>query len=1702
MIGFKKLAHKITNLLLALFIISAQLFAPISAIVPKATAAVVPSNQTAIDSFPFNLGNGAVYSEPGGQPTAAGSFSNGNVGPYVEGACIPSILEIENNSNSVGDIPVSPIYDFLNDDTAINNLEMLGDSATPGNALDNPRAVADNLNDYTYPGTPLSAATSFYSSNGTVTATSEGPYGGNNDGTAAISNADTFRHYNLVLKDVEPNETVYVIFCARLGLDASEYNGSSLSIRTAQGGQENIPIPVNALLRRPSLTITKVVVGGAAQPSDFSFNVSPAINGQSVFNIPSGQNSVLIDNIFPDGSFIITENSASGYTFTSGTGTNCTFNGSTATATVVAAKNPTNASCTFTNSQVPGKIIVVKQTLPDGDPQSFGFTASYDNDGFSLSDGQSNDSGNLAAGSYSVSETVPTGWDLTNTTCLSSIQDTESAGNLELDAGETITCTFTNTKRGHLIVQKTTNPAQDPTVFTINTSGNGTITGGGAGTITDAADHNYEVTPGTYSVSETLPAGWSKDESACQNVSVAAGATVYCTITNTKLATLRIIKDALPNHSDNFAFITSALPGGGSFTLDDDSGATGEDTTYSNLQTFSDLTPDVAYSVTESSLAGWQLTDLTCDTGSWNVVGSQVTVTPTAGQTITCTFENTKLRSISGIKYEADADGGLGSVLGGWTIELYLDGNLVGQTTTDASTGAYSFTNLLPGNYTLQEVLESGWTQIFAPDPVDLTYEADSTGNDFGNFQNGSVSGYKWNDIDGDGGSAAEDGEPKLTGWTIKLFRSSDNTDGNYVEIDSTVTDANGNYSFTNLSPLPSRFYAVCEVQQVGWIQTAPQNNACRYFEMNLSGESNTGRNFGNQGRGTITVVKNVDTDGDGQINDQDVTTWTWDIDAAGNFATGSGNSQGVAAGTYTVSEDQQTNYHVTASSCSGETAPQAATTSLSVTVSPGENVTCTFTNTRDTGTIEVIKNLNPTDDDGTFDLRISGVTKKEDASHGDTTGAVQVVTGNYDVSELAGDVNTSLSDYSTTLTCTKNGQALLTNVATTDSDDFSVATGDTVVCTFTNTRLGHIVVEKQTDPDGSTETFEFDTSYDFANFTLSDGQQNDSGNLLPGTYSVAELAETGWDLTSVVCSDQSDPSSIDLNPGETVTCVFTNTQDSNIIVVKQTDPDGDTQSFSFTASYDQDGFSLSDGQQNDSGDLDPGTYSVSETVPDGWELDSATCSDQSDPSAVSLQAGETVTCTFNNQKDAKIIVVKQTDPDGSTQSFDFTASYDGNGFSLSDGQSDDSGDLDPGTYSVSETVPDGWELKNTTCDDGSSSSEINLSAGEIVTCTFTNEQDAHIIVVKQTNPDGSQQSFNFTASYDNDGFALSDGQQNDSGDLDPGTYSVGENVPDGWDLESATCDDQSDPSSISLSAGETVTCTFTNEQDANIIITKQTNPDGHAQSFSFNADYDEDGFNLSDGQSNDSGDLDPGTYSVSENVPAGWSLESAICDNERDPSSINLNAGETVNCTFTNLRDASLLIEKSNNRPNPTVVGDTVTYTLTVTVPFDSGPVYDATVTDLPPEGFNYIPGSETVSKPGAFLEHPYASPGIWSLGDLFPGDVVVLTYKTLIANSASAGTYPDLAFAEGCDIPVDGESVCSEENTVLANVTNVDEEGTPFVGTEVTIKAPQVLAANTTVLVNTGAGDIWRNLAVGTLLMGVALATLYRREKKGYTL
>ncbi|GAI49906.1 unnamed protein product, partial [marine sediment metagenome] len=120
----------------------------------------------------------------------------------------------------------------------------------------------------------------------------------------------------------------------------------------------------------------------------------------------------------------------------------------------------------FTNTKE-GSITVVKDAVPD-DEQDFTFTSTtLSPSPFNLDDDAdptlSNTKAftNLAPGTYNVTETVPSGWNLTNISFTGDDGDSSSSDSkatIDLDAGESITVTFTNTKKGTITIKKQTLP--------------------------------------------------------------------------------------------------------------------------------------------------------------------------------------------------------------------------------------------------------------------------------------------------------------------------------------------------------------------------------------------------------------------------------------------------------------------------------------------------------------------------------------------------------------------------------------------------------------------------------------------------------------------------------------------------------------------------------------------------------------------------------------------------------------------------------------------------------------------------------------------------------------------------------------------------------------------------------------------------------------------------------------------------------------------------------------------------------------------------------------------------------------------------------------------------------------------------------------------------------------------------------------------
>jgi Ca2+-binding RTX toxin-like protein len=130
-------------------------------------------------------------------------------------------------------------------------------------------------------------------------------------------------------------------------------------------------------------------------------------------------------------------------------------------------------------------------------------------------------------------------------------------------------------------------------------------------------------------------------------------------------------------------------------------------------------------------------------------------------------------------------------------------------------------------------------------------------------IQLGSIQGSKWNDVNGNG--VWDEGEKALAGWTIYID-SFTNGKLDPWEI-STVTNADGKYTFSNLGPGE---YAIREVNQTDWIQTSPTAP----YAVNLTaGQTLTGINFsGNLQLPTINLSPLSQTIIEGLTSPQNIT--------------------------------------------------------------------------------------------------------------------------------------------------------------------------------------------------------------------------------------------------------------------------------------------------------------------------------------------------------------------------------------------------------------------------------------------------------------------------------------------------------------------------------------------------------------------------------------------------------------------------------------------------------------------------------------------------------------------------------------------------------------------------------------------------------------------------------------------------------------
>ncbi len=162
--------------------------------------------------------------------------------------------------------------------------------------------------------------------------------------------------------------------------------------------------------------------------------------------------------------------------------------------------------------------------------------------------------------------------------------------------------------------------------------------------------------------------------------------------------------------------------------------------------------------------------------------------------------------------------------ISGVVVNLLKDNVLTGQTTTTDGSGAYAFTGLVPGSYSVQFVTPAGYVATVANTGNDAS-DSDSvlgvsgaytlisgqTDNtiDAGFYKLAALGDFVWDDLNANG--QQDPLEPGISGVVVNLLKD------NVLTGQTTTTDGSGAYAFTGLVP---GSYSVQFVTPAGYVAT------------------------------------------------------------------------------------------------------------------------------------------------------------------------------------------------------------------------------------------------------------------------------------------------------------------------------------------------------------------------------------------------------------------------------------------------------------------------------------------------------------------------------------------------------------------------------------------------------------------------------------------------------------------------------------------------------------------------------------------------------------------------------------------------------------------------------------------------------------------------------------------------------------------
>jgi LPXTG-site transpeptidase (sortase) family protein len=514
------------------------------------------------------------------------------------------------------------------------------------------------------------------------------------------------------------------------------------------------------------------------------------------------------------------------------------------------------------------------------------------------------------------------------------------------------------------------------------------------------------------------------------------------------------------------------------------------------------------------------------------------------------------------------------------------------------------------------------------------------------------------------------------------------------------------------------------------------------------------------------------------------------------------------------------------------------------------------------------------------------------------------------------------------------------TNGGSVDDDELTINAGENVTCTITNDdQQGSLqLVKVVTNDNGGTLTNADFPFTDNIPGTLGAPVVTGSAPTLTYTYpavavdagaytfsegDVAGYTEGTWSCIGATATGTAyNGGGVTVPNGGTVVCSITNNDNpTTLTLVKQvTNDHGGTNGIADWA-LTADGNPFTSGVSQN---VTPGTYTLAESGPSGYTASAWVCVGGTQAgSDITLAQGENATCTITNDDNAaSLTLVKQvTNNNGGTNvAGDWTLTADGTPFTSGVSQN-----VSAGTYTLAESGPSGYTASAWSCVGGSQiGSDITLALGESATCTITNDdQQATLTLVKQvTNNNGGTNVIGDWA-LTAEGTPFTSGV---SQNVNAGTYTLAESGPSGYSASAWVCVGGSQAGSdITLAPGQSATCTITNDDDAaSLTLVKQVINDNGGSNAAGDWTLTADGTSFTSGVSQN---VNPGTYTLAESGPSGYTASAWVCvGGSQTGSDITLALGESATCTITNNDIAptlTLVKNVTNNDGGTAAVGD-----------------------------------------------------------------------------------------------------------------------------------------------------------------------------------